>query len=138
MTDPTLAFTLRIRAGNDPMIIIRAFDDAGWDHAGRVKLRVEVRQGGKVIFPKGALYCAGHFLSDGIEAKELVLSLVGMRPGDTDCEYFADYTPEQLAWAREYGESIAWEADLRYRDDNGRCAKSESQARAFRKARRNS
>ena len=108
-----LAFCLRVSLHlKDPPIMIYAYDDLGWDSAGRVKLRAEVRQGGRAIFPKGQLYCALHGTSDGPKAKELVMSLVAMQAGDTD--YFAGYTPAQLAWAATYGEAMACEASRRY------------------------
>jgi hypothetical protein len=123
MSDP--AFTLRVRpfrsAADARAIMIRAYDDLvpGWDSAGRVRLTVEVRHGGEVIFPKGQLTCALHAESDGIKAKELVMGLVAMKPGDTDRDYFADYTPAQLAWCEQYGEAIDLERMVRYCDEDG-------------------
>lgn len=122
--DPNVAFQLRIKIfKDDPMIIINAYDHMKgkpqWDSAGRVCLYVEVRQGGKIIFPKGSLYCAQHGASDGIEARENTLSLVAIKPGDTDEEYFSDYTPEQLAWCEKYGEELSMMRELRYCDSNG-------------------
>ena len=41
-----------------------------------------------------------------INSKDAAKSLLGfltLRPGDTDAEYFDDYTPQQLAWAQSYG-----------------------------------
>ena len=71
----------------------------------RCPLRARVR---RVIFKRGDTYCAvprGTTL-DGDDAKELVCSLLGMKPGDTDSEYFEHYTPEQLAFAEQYGETV--------------------------------
>jgi hypothetical protein len=39
-----------------------------------------------------------------------------MRPGDTDAEYFADYTEDQLDWARSNGEGLSCEREYRYCD----------------------
>ncbi len=123
--DYTTAFTLRLQLymkEHDPrLVIVKAFDDVGWDEAGRCKLDIEVRHGGKVIFPRGVLYCAGHFASDSIQAKELVLSTVAMKPGDTENDYFDGYSPEQLAWAKEHGESVAMVKLDRYCDESGEC-----------------
>jgi hypothetical protein len=123
MTNPNHAFTLRIRLFESEydrrLVTITAYDDLGWDSAGRVRLTVEVRHGGKVIFPRGQLTCALHGTSDGVKAKEFVMSLVAMRPGDTDDEYFAGYTEAQLAWATEYGEALSCEREFRYCDENG-------------------
>lgn len=126
--DLDFCFTLRVRLYNNDkcLIVIRAFDDAGWDEAGRVKLNVEVRHDGKVIFPKGQLTCALHGSSNGIEAKELVMSLVAMHPsggGGEGEDYYTDYSPEQLAWAEEYGEALDWERQCRYCDENGNLKK---------------
>jgi hypothetical protein len=123
MSDP--AFTLRIRLyrreHDARLVTITAYDDLvpGWDSAGRVRLTCEVKHGRAVVFPKGQLTCALHAASDGIKAKGLVMSLVAMRPGDTDADYFADYTPDQLAWVTEHGEALSMERETRYCDENG-------------------
>jgi hypothetical protein len=116
-------FTLRIRLGKAPTVIIHAFEAPYYQYSatGHTRIDVEVRQGGKTIFSLGDTYCAvprGTSL-DGIEAKALVLSLVAMRPGDTDPSYFDSYTPEQLAWAKEYGDFLNCEKERRYCDENG-------------------
>lgn len=117
-------FTLRVRLyrrEHDPrVIVIHAFDANRFDGS-HDRIDVEVRHGGKVIFPRGATYCGlpqGYSL-DGINAKELVLSLVAMKPGDTDDEYFASYTPEQLAWVEKHGDALGCESQFRYCDENG-------------------
>lgn len=113
-------FTLKLQSGNDNRkIVIYTYDDLGWDSAGRVKLSVEVRHGGKVIFPRGQLYCALHGSSDGVKARELVLSLVAMKPGDTDADYFNAYTPDQKDWVEAHGDAISSERESRYCDENG-------------------
>ena len=77
--------------------------DAGYDHAGRIKLNVEVKRGKEVLFPKGQLYCALHGTSDGIKARELVLSMVAEGFGES-----------------KYNELLAYEAQYRYCDKNGK------------------
>lgn len=123
MSDPNVAFrlclTLYKSVYDKRRIIVTAFDDLGWDSEGRSRLTCEVRHGGEVIFPRGQLHCALHGTSDGTKARDLVLSLVGMRPGDTDEEYFSDYTDRQREWATEYGEEINLERERRYCDYNG-------------------
>lgn len=117
-----LLFTLRVRL-SDGLCIIRAFDNPNNRMCGSQRIDISVRMNGSDVFPLGLLYCgtpaAGGMSVDGIEAKELVLSLVGMKPGDTDTDYFADYTPEQLEWAQLYGEEISVERQYRYCDENG-------------------
>jgi hypothetical protein len=115
-------FTLRLRLlRGEPSIVIRAFDANVTDKTGHCRIDVEVRHGGAVIFPRGALWCgvSRGTTVDGVDARELVLATIGMKPGDTDADYFASYTPEQLAWAEKYGEDISYERERRYCDENG-------------------
>lgn len=128
MSDP--AFTLRIRGQHGTTITIRAYDDLvpSWDQAGRVRLTVEVRDFGRVIFPKGQLTCALHGASDSVAAKELVMTLVAMHPSNgegTGDEYYADYTPEQMAWCKTHGEALDMVRQDRYCDPGtGECRRT--------------
>ncbi len=126
MSDPNACFTLRVRLYNrdhDARIVtITAFDDLGWDSAGRVRLTCEVRHGGRVVFPRGQLTCALHGSSDGNAARELVMSMVGMHPsagGGEGDDYYEDYTPEQMQWAETHGDALCAESAARYCNDNG-------------------
>lgn len=59
MSDPSCCFTLIIHPyiNKRHRIVIRAYDDLvpQWDEAGRMRLTIEVRYAGEVIFPKGRL-----------------------------------------------------------------------------------
>jgi hypothetical protein len=116
-------FQLRVKTRTDRApIIITAFDANRTDpNTGHIFIDVEVKQAGDTIFKRGDTYCAvSRWMSiDGIEAKELVLSLVAMQPGDTDSEFFANYSERQLEWARENGEALDCEREFRYCDENG-------------------
>lgn len=126
-TDPCFTLYLHLYNNDKRRVVIRAYDDMvpEYDSAGRIRLTCEVRHGGAVIFPKGQLYCALHASSDGTQAKDLILSLVAMHPGARGGEgedYYADYTPEQLAWVEEHGESIDMCRMDRYCDpETGEC-----------------
>lgn len=107
-------FTLRVCVfASEPLVVINAFEGqarvVGGSHN---QIDVEVRQGGRVVFPRGALYCGlPSFRSvDGPHARELVLSLVAMKPGDTDDDFFANYTPEQLAWVDRNADGVSYAA----------------------------
>lgn len=121
-------FELRVKARIDrPCVIIRAYDrpqSPGDKSTGHNPIDIEVTQAGKTIFARGQLYCAVNrwTTTDGIAARELVLSTVAMKPGDTDADYFADYSPEQLNWAREHGEYLDMVRLDRYCDpETGDC-----------------
>jgi len=115
--EPVFLFTLRVCVfASEPLVVVNAFEgrDAGRGRMGdrHNRIDVEVRQGGRVVFARGALYCGlPTFKSiDGPDARELVLSLVAMKPGDTDADFFAHYTPEQLAWAERHGDGVSYAA----------------------------
>lgn len=113
-----MLFTLYVdTCTHAPMIVIRAYN-ANEVSGSHNQINVEVRQGGKVIFPRGTLYCGltQNYSLDGVHAKELVMSLVAMKLGDTDSDYFASYTPEQLAWADTYGDLLTTTRESRYCD----------------------
>lgn len=108
-------FTLRVKLyRHEPMIVIKAYDGGPRPGGTHHRIDVEVRQGGEVIFPRGATWCATPGCIDDAEAKALVMSLVAMKPGDTDPDYFASHTPAQLEWAAANGESLSCEAETRY------------------------
>lgn len=49
-----------------------------------------------------------------IDSDDSVRGLIGfltLKPGDTDDDYFKDYTPEQLAWAKSEGECLSMWAE---------------------------
>ena len=98
----------------DATIRINAFD--GMVKSGsHNRIDIEVRQGTKVIFPKGQLYCGLPRSKNlrGNDAKELVLSLLSIECGD------ADDTEEQKEWSRKYSEHISCIRQQRYCDKNG-------------------
>lgn len=51
--------------------------------------------------------------SDSNEAIASLLSFLSLQPGDTDDEYFEDYTSKQLEFACDHGENLMlWVSDL--------------------------
>lgn len=143
MSDPNVAFTLRVPLyrGAPPVIVV-AYDDLPYDSRGAIQLTCEVRHAGKVIFPKGQLTCAlspvRGYTSDGIHARELVLSLVAMAPdagSGVDDDYWQGYSPEQLEWVNTHYEAIDLARADRYCDpETGSCCDSMSEARRKRNA----
>ena len=126
--NPNIAFTLRLtpfrKEYDKRQIIVTVYDDLGWASNGGIKISCEVRHGGKVIFPRGQLWGSlppGRS-SDGIAAREHALAMVAIKPGDTDEDFFKDYSPEQLAWLKEYAEHVDMIRSDRYCDpQDGSC-----------------
>jgi hypothetical protein len=109
--------------------MIYAYDGGKYDNAPRLgvgadRIDVMVRHEGKTIFPLGATYCGTPSMPgegwslDGPKVRALVLSLVAMKPGDTDPDYFASYTEEQIAWAERFGDELTCERMTRYGEDS--------------------
>lgn len=65
---------------------------------GRQKLYYRLYDNGQLIF-EGDDFCPSPLYSiDGDRTVSALLSFLSARKGDTDSEYFKDYTPEQISW----------------------------------------
>lgn len=45
---------------------------------------------------------------DGDEAVRGILGFLSIRPSDVEDEFFAQYTPRQMAWADDRAEDLSW------------------------------
>jgi hypothetical protein len=74
----------------------------------------------RVLFD-GADYCCapGHSI-DGNQCLVALMGFLCLRPGDTDAEYFVNYTPEQKEFCEQHAETLGAEVQARYCDENGR------------------
>ena len=109
-------FQLRPRIGGK-LCRIYAYDANYTDpQTGHMRIDVEVYHGPDCIFRVGDTYCAVNRWTaiDSDDAKALVLSLVAMKPGDTDAEFFESYTPGQLAFVSAFGEELSMVAFDRF------------------------
>ena len=50
----------------------------------------------------GDAYCPSPMYHTDEEKAVALLFYITLRPGDVDQDYFVDYTPEQLAWAKSF------------------------------------
>jgi hypothetical protein len=117
--DPSFLFELRFnlsRPGYPCNVTIRAWENQYGGSNTHTRIDTEMRCNGEVIFAKGDTYCGipGHKSIDGKEARECVTSLFCMKPGDTDADYFADYTEEQLEWVNTHAEDLYMAKCARY------------------------
>ena len=51
---------------------------------------------------------------DGDDAVEGLMGFLTLRPGDTDPDYFAGYTPEQMAFCEQHAEALSCDAMFRF------------------------
>lgn len=117
-------FELRVNLGHygkpAKLAIIRAFEDNARPYGpSHTALRLELQFEGKLVFSAGRIGIPGHESIDGKSAMEGALSLFAMKPGDTDDEFFADYTEAQLDFVQSYGEEIGMIREQRFCDENG-------------------
>ena len=83
----------------------------GKSTTGRAILQLIKPTAGEVIFEGADFSGSPMHADDSDQAVASLLTFLSLRPGDTDPDYFDDYTPEQLAFARAEGENLALYAE---------------------------
>ena len=109
-------FVVRGRLGDGSWFSVRAWE--GPQRGSHTTLFCELRTRDGVIFPRESSWVGipGHRTIDGRLARETAISLFCVKPGDTDADFFADYTEAQLDFVNRYAEELSlWKAD-RYGD----------------------
>ena len=119
-------FTLRVRLSSGRILTVHAFEGrAYYPYSSHTRLEIEAvltapGQRREQLWERGtdlgAMYVGipGHEIIDGDYAKEAVLSCLALRPGDTDADFFAEYTPAQLDFVSTYGEELSMVVSDRY------------------------
>lgn len=95
---------------------------AGVSNRGSAKVAYRFYDGERLIFEGDDYGPSPCWAYDGDESVASLLAFLSLRPGDTDSEYFDDYTPEQLAWADERAEDLSVLAMLMEERANGELA----------------
>lgn len=87
---------------------LEVFDLRRTDRYGKAVVTYRLTHDGEVVFPEGAdFHCSPLNSPDDDGTVAAILSFCALKPGDTDPDYFADYTPAQLAWCRRFGDELA-------------------------------
>ena len=71
------------------------------------------------IFEGSDFHCSPCYAVDSDGAVECLMGFLTLRPGDTDAEYFKDYTEAQKNFCSQHAESLSCEVSNRYCDENG-------------------
>lgn len=74
---------------------------------GRQRLAYRFLDGGELIFRGSDFGPSPLHVIDSKETIASLLSFLSLCPGDTDSEYFQDYTQRQLEWAEKNGEYLS-------------------------------
>ena len=69
---------------------------------------------GTVLFDGRDFRCSPLHAIDSDEAVAACLGFLTLRPGDTDREYFENYTAAQLEFCSQHAESLALEVERRF------------------------
>jgi hypothetical protein len=67
-----------------------------------------------VLFEGEDFWCSPLHAIDSDAAVESIMAFLTCKPGDTDPEYFADYTPAQLDYCSQHAEALASEVEARF------------------------
>ena len=96
---------------------LRTWDSGRTDHMGKTLLRYEFRDPrGFILFAGSDFGCSPVHAIDSDDAIGSLLGFLTLRPGDTDREYFENYTPEQMAFA-ESSDAEHLQNESQYRFD---------------------
>lgn len=68
------------------------------DERGKHVLAYRFSDHGRVIFSGEDFACSPCHAIDSMDTVYSLLSFLALREGDTDDEYFSNYTPEQFTW----------------------------------------
>lgn len=122
--DPAFLFEQRVTLSGG-LMVVRAFEapisaQAHRFTTGHTTIELELRFAGKTLWSRGSATVGtpAHVCVDGPEAKALALSLFELEPGDTDGDFFADYTPEQLEFVQTYSDEIMMARWARFGEDS--------------------
>src|SRR5208283_5328520 len=84
------------RKGMGPVFTLAAWDTNHTDSRGKSILGYRLKMDGKPIFQGEDFHCSPMHCIDSDETVKAIMSFLTLRPGDTDSEYFDNYTPSQL------------------------------------------
>jgi hypothetical protein len=116
------------RKGMGPTFVLDTWDANTYDRHGKagIAYRLVMVEGGKRTCLFYGDRCNGALLGHPMGGAALdsregsrsiarsLMTFLTLRPGDTDAEYFARYTREQLAYAEAHGEALSYEVEARF------------------------
>jgi hypothetical protein len=93
--------------------VLTTWDTYETDRLGKSILGYQLKgPDGEVIFEGEDFGCSPMHAIDSNEALRGILGFLTLQPGDTDDEYFEDYTPEQMEFAETHAEELSlWAHD---------------------------
>lgn len=106
------------RKGMGPTFTLQTWDTGRTDSYGKtvIKYRLTMSENNirSCLFMGSDFCCAPSYAIDGDQCIASLMGFLTLRPGDTDKEYFADYTPEQLEYCSHHAEALSCEVMYRF------------------------
>lgn len=102
------------RKGAGPSFALTMWATGRADSRGQTIIGYTLTSGGKVVFT-GEDFAGSPMHADDSDAT--VAALMGfltLKPGDTDRDYFANYTAEQMSFAETHADALAMEVMSRF------------------------
>lgn len=99
------------RKGMGPTFTLKTWETGLTCNTGqsRIAYRLTMHENGKrtVLFEGDDFGCSPMHCVDSDESIAGLMGFLTLRPGDTDREYFDNYTPEQLAYCEQHAEMLS-------------------------------
>lgn len=118
----TVRFT-PYRKGCGPTFTLRLYDIGGTRPNGQARIAYDLRMHGlaprvtTLLFEGDDFGCSPLDAIDSDGCVRSLMTFLTLRPGDTDEEYFADYTDAQHDYCARYAETLGAECTARFGDD---------------------
>jgi hypothetical protein len=90
---------------------VEMFDSPRQGRYGKWEVPFRLSHHGETIF-ENTLGASPMHATDSDQTLAAIVCFCSLRPGDTDPEYFDDYTPRQLAWCKQWGETLSLYEEL--------------------------
>lgn len=116
--------------GKGPVFRLTTWDTGRTDSMGKTRIGYRLSMGAArdqnvvgnpavwtVLFEGEDFSCSPLHAIDSDECIAGIMGFLTLRPGDTDAEYFADYTPAQIEYCEQWAESLACEVENRFGRD---------------------
>lgn len=107
------------RKGMGPVFRLRLWDLFRSDSDGKACVKYELSAGPIVIFSGDDFHCSPMHAIDSDACVESIMGFLTLRPGDTDADYFANYSELQKTFCAQHAEALACEVSNRFCDENG-------------------
>lgn len=116
------------RKGMGPSFALTMWDTGRRDEMGKnvVGYRLnQIEPDGKTetLFLGEDFCCSPTHCIDSDSAVESLMGFLTLRKGDTDDDYFKDYTAKQLEYSEQHAEALIGEVQARFCDENGNVKK---------------